>query len=683
MHLSIDEALMQGIAAHNKGKYIEAARFYRGILQVQPLNSDANHNLGLLVLDQGDAFNALSFFENALKANPTIEKYWVDYIKALIQGKKYEQALSVLKKVRSKGLSSRPLDALRAHLNSLRKGERFCDNKTARESFRVKHGRKNTSGKKKKLKTEKKTQKNIGLFKKETQGLIDSFQNKKFEETERLARAITKKWPSDPFAWKILGAVLGKTDRVEEALNVNAQVVNLAPDDAEAHYNLGLILKILRRSTQAETSLKKAIALNPFFTEAFYNLGNVLKEQKRLNDAEAAYTRAIELEPSYYEAHFNLGNTLRELGWLEAAERSYLRTIKWKGDFADAHYNLGATAQQLGKLEEAKKGYSQAISIRSNYPEAFNNLGTILKEFGRFDDAVSSYKRALELKPDFPEARYNLGLLLTSVGDYDEARRLLIDNSNDNSQTLLLKCYFELEDEPSFFKHLDFLMKQGKLNSTIGALTSRAEIRFGTKKENAFAKSPFDYVVTKKLSENHDFEEVFVRPIRDVLKEKNTTFRTQDLLIKGQQTAGNFFAKNSENINRIERIILEEVENYRALFHESDEGFLRKWPSEIYLKGWLINMKSGGELRPHMHENGWLSGAVYINMPDKQETNEGNFVVCVDEDLRAENRETDAFQNIDVSTGDLVMFPSSLLHYTIPFTSLEERTVLAFDVRPR
>ena len=94
-------------------------------------------------------------------------------------------------------------------------------------------------------------------------------------------------------------------------------------------------------------------------------------------------------------------------------------------------------------------------------------------------------------------------------------------------------------------------------------------------------------------------------------------------------------------------------------------------------------MKSGGELRPHMHENGWLSGAVYINMPDKQETNEGNFVVCVDEDLRTENRETDAFQNIDVSTGDLVMFPSSLLHYTIPFTSLEERTVLAFDVRPR
>ena len=54
------------------------------------------------------------------------------------------------------------------------------------------------------------------------------------------------------------------------------------------------------------------------------------------------------------------------------------------------------------------------------------------------------------------------------------------------------------------------------------------------------------------------------------------SFRTQDLLIKGQQTAGNLFAKNSEHLNRIERIILKEIDNYRFRFCGSDEGFLRK-----------------------------------------------------------------------------------------------------------
>ena len=683
MELTIDQAMQQGMNAHKLGRLNLAGRFYRTILELQPLHPDANYNLGLLFLDQRDALSALSFFENALEANPTIEKYWINYISALIQGKEYERALSVLDTARSQGLPAKTLNILKANLSSSRKAKEVCEKSIAGENVCVTYKKKVLRGKKIKYQTRKKSQKNIGLFREEARILVNSFQAKNFKETERLGRAFTKKWPRDPLAWKILGAVFGETGRMEEAFNVNSEAVKLAPDDAEAHYNLGLILKMLGRSAQAQTSLKKAIRLNPLFTEAFYNLGNVLKEQKRLEEAETAYIKAIELEPRYYEAHFNLGNTLRELGRLEAAETSYLEATKWKEDFADAHYNFGATVQQLGRLEEAKKGYSRAISIRPNYPEAINNLGTILKEYGRFSDAELFYKRALELKPDFPEALYNLGLLLIGVGDYEEAKRLLIDNSDDNSQTLLLKCYFELKDKISFSNQLDFLVQQGALNSTLGALTSRAEIRFGIKKENVFSKRPFEHVVTKKLSEKHDFDEVFVRPVKDILKEKNISFRTQDLLSKGQQTAGNLFAKNSEHINRIKRIILEEIENYRSRFYGSDEGFLRKWPSEIYLKGWLINMKSGGELRPHMHENGWLSGAVYINVPDKNETDEGNFVVCVAEDFTEENRGYISNQTVDVSTGDLVIFPSSLLHYTIPFTSSQERTVLAFDVRPK
>ena len=33
--------------------------------------------------------------------------------------------------------------------------------------------------------------------------------------------------------------------------------------------------------------------------------------------------------------------------------------------------------------------------------------------------------------------------------------------------------------------------------------------------------------------------------------------------------------------------------------------------------------------------------------------------------------------------GDIVLFPSSLFHGTIPFSSEDERIVIAFDVRPQ
>ena len=112
------------------------------------------------------------------------------------------------------------------------------------------------------------------------------------------------------------------------------------------------------------------------------------------------------------------------------------------------------------------------------------------------------------------------------------------------------------------------------------------------------------------------------------------------------------------------------------------DRFLINWPTQFELYGWLINMKSGGELAAHMHEIGWISGAVYINVPEKKQANSGNFVVCVDGESSEESGSAGREEIIEVNTGNLVLFPASLMHYTIPFESHEERIVLAFDVRP-
>ena len=130
---------------------------------------------------------------------------------------------------------------------------------------------------------------------------------------------------------------------------------------------------------------------------------------------------------------------------------------------------------------------------------------------------------------------------------------------------------------------------------------------------------------------------------------------------------------------KIQEIIHLEIEKYRNLYKESEEGLIKHWPSDYSLYGWLISMKSGGELRPHMHEKGWLSGSIYINLPEKIKANSGNLVVCIEEEPAPVNKE----KSMDVHTGDLCLFPASLLHYTVPFESEEERIVLAFDVVPK
>ena len=59
MDLTIDQALLQGVAAHKEGKLQEAERLYRAILQSNTKHPDANHNLGVLAVGLNQVEGAL------------------------------------------------------------------------------------------------------------------------------------------------------------------------------------------------------------------------------------------------------------------------------------------------------------------------------------------------------------------------------------------------------------------------------------------------------------------------------------------------------------------------------------------------------------------------------------------------------------------------------------------------
>ena len=69
MELTIDQALQQGVAAHQEGKLQEADRLYTAILSAQPNHPDANHNMGLLAVAVGQTEVALPYFKTALETN--------------------------------------------------------------------------------------------------------------------------------------------------------------------------------------------------------------------------------------------------------------------------------------------------------------------------------------------------------------------------------------------------------------------------------------------------------------------------------------------------------------------------------------------------------------------------------------------------------------------------------------
>ena len=345
---------------------------------------------------------------------------------------------------------------------------------------------------------------------------------------------------------------------------------------------------------------------------------------------------------------------------------------------------LGEIFRIKKKLSNALRAQQISIKINAQDHEAHNNLGITLKDIGKLEDAKISFQKAIELNSDFDDAYYNLGKILYQHKDYKRAGENFLLSNLSKSKTQLLKCKFMENDKYGFYKQLDYLVEKNQINSVIGSLVNRSKIKFGINRKNTFCNNPLEYVYKIDLTERCDFENIFVKTIKNILNVSTISYRKQNLLTNGIQTSGNILQQNHHLINEIRKIIYSQIEIYRTHFKDSEEGFIKNWPSSYDISAWLIKMKNGGKLKPHMHESGWLSGSIYINVPPKLETNSGNLVVCIDEKESDVNFNSSPTKKIiDVVTGNLCLFPSSLLHYTIPFESAEERIVLAFDVNPK
>ena len=387
--------------------------------------------------------------------------------------------------------------------------------------------------------------------------------------------------------------------------------------------------------------------------------------------------------PNHQFAWHVLGAVSRSTGHLQKAEQAYQKAVALAKNDATAHSNLGVILQELGRLEESAESLSQAVALKPDFAEAHNNLGNTFKELGRLRDAEESFRHAIALKPESDEARFNLALFLYECKEFEKAADQFKLLNTKSSKSFLLRCLYSYDDRSLFNELLDNSINLGESNSIIGSLCLRSNMKYRTKIINPFCGDPFKYIKKIDLTQHYNFNVDFIAATREILERELLSEKNQSHLTNGYQTAGNLFSIESDATKVIRRIIFCEIDKYRSNFKNSDQGLIRLWPNNYDLNGWLICMRSGGKLAPHMHEMGWVSGSIYINVPPKIQENSGNLVLCIDDRENYEDGVKNQSQVIDVFTGCMVLFPSSLMHYTIPFKSDENRVVLAFDIVPK
>lgn len=96
---------------------------------------------------------------------------------------------------------------------------------------------------------------------------------------------------------------------------------------------------------------------------------------------------------------------------------------------------------------------------------------------------------------------------------------------------------------------------------------------------------------------------------------------------------------------------------------------------------WSVALRPGGYHKDHVHPQGWLSCAFYVDLPAAVAQGRQGWLALGRPGI-ATAVPLDPFRHIRPEPGMLILFPSYLWHGTEPFTGQEARLSVAFDILP-
>ena len=186
----------------------------------------------------------------------------------------------------------------------------------------------------------------------------------------------------------------------------------------------------------------------------------------------------------------------------------------------------------------------------------------------------------------------------------------------------------------------------------------------------------------ENLKDEFKFSDQFSNRLLKISEKLGSNWRLRTTIKKGYQSSGNLLDNPVLEIAELKKKIEKQISIYRKNYKNSDDHYITRWPNESELNGWYVKLKKQGQLKSHIHENGWLSGVFYIKVPKPLRKNEGSI------NLSLQGFDYPYDKNLPnlyyaPKPFDLILYPSSLFHYTVPFTSNDERHCIAFDLTPK
>lgn len=458
-----------------------------------------------------------------------------------------------------------------------------------------------------------------------------------------------------------LWRLLMQTDRPEEAAAVVAPAAARPDAPAQLLDAQSMALDLAGRNEDALTASRRAMAAGS--RQGAASTAKLLSDLGRHAEAEAAWQALLRETPGDVIAHQGLARAIWDAtGDAEAAQAPLDKALRTHWSPALAMLK----ARLLNRAERPSEAYAfleEALARKSNDAGLRAAAATMAAHAKKPDMAYRHAERALELAPQPIGLKLLVAETSLGVGRADRAASLLEPLRRkaplDQKYISLAAQAWRLLGDPRYLQLYDF-------DRFIGTYTIEPPKGWST-------LSDFMSDLRAHLNTIHDgLSEPLDQSVRN-----------------GTQTSVNLAYSEDPMIKALMSALGQQIANHIAGMTPGDDPMAHPLAARnngrfAYHGAWSVRLHPGGHHINHIHPDGWLSSAFYIDLPPVVQPDDdshagwikfGEFDGPLDPPLGAE-------RYVKPEPGRLVLFPSYMLHGTVPFGGDKRRMTFAFDVVP-
>jgi tetratricopeptide (TPR) repeat protein len=348
MDKTVEAILIRANEHLNAGRLPEAEAGYRQVLSLEPGQPIANYNLGILLINKGEARASIPLIEAALVTLSGYAEVWIGLINAHISLGEHGRAREILLKLRATGLNNPLIDQAGMQLGEPTRSE--------------------------------------------VADLVADLEAGRFAPGKVRAEAFVKKYDWHPLGWRILSDFSRALNQRTDAIAAMRRAVELDRDNPETLFWLAAALLTDGQSVEAEDILQRVIGLDPAHVNARINLGAILNNTGRIQDALVHLPVVVALNPHEPSGYLNQGYGLGAMNRTALAANMFRRATRLDPRSVDAWSNLGLALIELRDLHESTASFKRVIEIDRDNVHAHTNLAMSLLTQGDFDNGWREYE---------------------------------------------------------------------------------------------------------------------------------------------------------------------------------------------------------------------------------------------------------------------------------------------------